>query len=150
MPVIPYRTPGSAEAGPSLYIARNRLNNAFVRDLFAYWGKSGDKLIERVAAEQPGTLLKCLTMLCPKEVKLEHTNPVNGLSDESLAMMVMDLEERISARLTGESAKVINAQAVPAAPKPKPKQSGAARRQAAYRKRKAAAAGTPGPSDTGA
>ncbi len=145
MPVIPHRPAGSAEAGPSLYIARNRLNNAFVRDLFAYWGKSGDKLIERVAQEQPGTLLKCLTMLCPKEVKLEHSNPVNGLSDESLAMMVLDLEERIAARLTGETAKVINAEALPA---PAPAQSGAARRQAAYRARKKAKAGTPGLPDS--
>jgi hypothetical protein len=105
------------------------------------------KVIERVAMEQPGTLLKCLTMLVPRELKVEHSNPTGALSDEQLVMMVAELEERISSRLAGESARVINAEALPA---PAPVQSGAARRQAAYRARKKARAGTPGPSDTGA
>jgi hypothetical protein len=115
-----------------------------VRDLLRFWEVRGMKVIEQVAREQPGTLLKCLTMLVPRELKVEHSNPTNGLSDEQLSMMVIELEERISSRLAGETAKVINTQALPA-----PKvQSGAARRQAAYRKRKAAKAGTPGPSDS--
>jgi uncharacterized small protein (DUF1192 family) len=117
-----------------------------MRDMLRYWERSGMKVIERVAMEQPGTLLKCLTMLVPRELKVEHHNPTGSLSDEQLVMMVAELEERISSRLQGETARVINAEALPAPAV----QSGAARRQAAYRARKKARAGTPGPSDTGA
>ena len=59
-----------------------------------------------------------MAMLCPKEVKLEHGNPTNGLSDEALASMVAELEERIASRLQGENARVIDAQAEPALPLP--------------------------------
>ncbi len=59
--------------------------------------------------------MKCLTMLVPKEYKIEHGNPANGLTDEQLAVMVAELEERISQRLAGEGAKVINAEPAPIA-----------------------------------
>ena len=62
--------------------------------------------------------MKVMAMLCPKEVKLEHGNPTNGLSDEALASMVAELEERIASRLQGENARVIDAQAEPALPLP--------------------------------
>jgi hypothetical protein len=62
--------------------------------------------------------MKVMAMLCPKEVKLEHQNPVSGLSDENLAAMVAELEERIASRLQGENARVIDAQAEPVLPLP--------------------------------
>jgi hypothetical protein len=34
--------------------------------------KNGAKILERVGQEQPGTFMKVLAMLCPREVKLEH------------------------------------------------------------------------------
>jgi hypothetical protein len=39
-------------------------------------------------------------------MKIEHTDPVKGLSDEKLAAMIAELEERI-ARRAGEGAKLI-------------------------------------------
>jgi hypothetical protein len=90
------------------------VNDAFMRDLLKHWQEHGPQVIERVAKEQPGTLLKCLTNLVPREMKIEHTNPTSKLSDEELAMMIAALEER----LTGENAKVIDAQAEPALPSP--------------------------------
>jgi hypothetical protein len=41
--------------------------------------------------------------------------PTDALSDEQLAAMVAHLEEQIAAKLSGENAKVINAQAEPSA-----------------------------------
>ena len=120
--MVPTKDTVSGNVGPSVYIARNRLTNAFARDLLRYWEVDGPKLIERVSQEQPGTLLKCLTMMVPREYKIEHQNPANGLSDEQLAVMVVELEEKIAARLAGEGAKVISADPVPiaaAAPKAK-------------------------------
>jgi hypothetical protein len=137
----------SAEGSSTVYVARRRVNQAFLEAALEDFHKNGPKAFERCAVEQPGTYLKVFALLMPKEIKLETTNPTGVLTDEQLSIMLAELEARISAWLQGESAKVINAQALPA---PAPVQSGAARRQAAYRKRKAAAAGTPGPSDLGA
>jgi hypothetical protein len=108
----------SGNPAADLYIARRRVNDAFLRDLIAHWQENGREILGRVGREQPGTYMKVMAMLCPKEVKLEHQNPVSGLSDENLAAMVAELEERIASRLQGENARVIDAQAKPALPLP--------------------------------
>jgi hypothetical protein len=127
---------GSASPFAGLGISRSRINQAFMRDMLKFWERGGTQVIERVALEQPGTLLKCLTMLVPRELKVEHSNPTQALSDDQLAMMVAELDERISARLAGENAKTINAVAnpdEPAKPKRKPDKGWEARRKAAWR-----------------
>jgi hypothetical protein len=66
-----------------------------------------------VRRTQPGVYLKVLALLLPREHRLEHTSPVKALSDEQLAAMIGELEERIASRLQGADAKVIDAQAEP-------------------------------------
>ena len=110
------RRPGlSADPHGNVYFTRRRLNQTFLEALLEEFHKNGPKILERVGLEQPGILLKRLTMLVPRELKIEHGNPTNGLSDEQLALMVAELEGRISARLKGENAKLIEAQAEPSA-----------------------------------
>jgi hypothetical protein len=109
-----FKPVSSGNPAADLYIARRRANDAFLRDLVRHWQEHGPEVIDRVAKEQPGTLLKCMTMLVPKEMKIEHSNPTSRLSDEELAMMIAALEER----LTGENAKLIDAQAEPVLPPP--------------------------------
>ena len=77
--------------------------------------KNGAKILERVGQEQPGTFMKVLAMLVPKELKVEQSNALSRLSDEQLAAMVAHLEEQIAAKLSGENAKVVNAEAEPSA-----------------------------------
>jgi hypothetical protein len=96
-----------------------------MRDLLKHWQENGPQVIDRVAKEQPGTLLKCMTMLVPKEMKIEHSNPTARLSDDQLALMIAALEER----LTGENARVIDAQAEPALPPPDQPAGGSRKRQ---------------------
>jgi hypothetical protein len=67
-----------------------------------------------IALRKSSLVLKCMTMPVPKEMKIETSNPVARLSDEQLALMIAALEER----LTGENAKVIDAQAEAALPPP--------------------------------
>jgi hypothetical protein len=112
------------------------VNDAFMRDLIAHWQEHGPQVIDRVAKEQPGTLLKCMTMLVPKEMRIETTNPAGKLSDEALATMIAELEERISARLSGENAKVINGEPAKRQPKSSPERLANAREY--MRKRRAA------------
>ena len=82
------------------------LNQEFIQALLVHFRQHGKKAIEKAAREQPAAYLKILAFLVPREMKIEHTDPVKGLSDEQLAAMVAELEQRI-ARRAGEGAKLI-------------------------------------------
>src|SRR5262245_9098855 len=99
----------------NVYYTRRRVNQAFLDALLEEFHKNGPKILERVGQEQPGTFMKVLGQLVPKELKVEHSNPLSHLSDEQLAAMVAHLEEQIAAKLSGENAKVITAEAEPSA-----------------------------------
>src|SRR5262249_17180080 len=61
---------GRAEPGnPSteVYVARRRLNDAYMRDLFDVWKRKGIEILEQVSREQPGTFMKCMTQLMPRD-----------------------------------------------------------------------------------
>jgi hypothetical protein len=103
----------SADPLGSVYYTRRRVNEAFLRAALEDFHKNGAIALDRCAREQPASYLKIFALLMPREIKLEHQNPTDALSDEQLALMVAELEERISARLQGESAKLIDAQAEP-------------------------------------
>jgi hypothetical protein len=103
----------SADSHGNIYYTRRRVNQAFLEALLEEFHKNGAKILERVGQEQPGTFMKVLAMLVPKELKVEHGNPISQLSDETLALMISELESRIGNQLSGEGAKLINAQAEP-------------------------------------
>jgi hypothetical protein len=126
----------SADPTGNVYFTRRRVNQAFLEALLEEFHKNGAKILERVGQEQPGTFMKVLALLVPKELKIEHTNPTSKLSDEELAMMIAALEER----LTGETAKVINAEPVKRQPKSSPKQLAYAREYGRKRREAAKAA----------
>jgi hypothetical protein len=83
-----------------------------------HFRQQGKKAIEKAAREQPAAYLKILAFLVPREMKIEHTDPVKGLSDEQLAAMVAELEERIARR--ADQAKLIEGQAAETAALPAP------------------------------
>jgi len=64
--------------------------------------------------------LKILTLLCPREHKVEHSNPLKKLTDEQLEAMIASLETSLAAQ-AGGPVKVIEATAEPALEPPKPK-----------------------------
>ena len=109
----------SADRDGNIYYARRRLNEDFLARLHAHFEKHGDAAIERAANESPSTYLKCLVQLIPKELHAEHSGTIiSKLSDEQLAAMVAALDVQMQDALAianGENAKVINAQAEPAA-----------------------------------
>ena len=67
-----------------------------------------------MATTQPAAYCKILTLLVPREHKLEHTNPIEALSDEQVANMIAELEERIASRAAGSDAKLIEGTVEPA------------------------------------
>jgi hypothetical protein len=82
--------------------------------------KHGEKAVAEVRRTQPAAYLKVLALLVPREHKVEHFNPLSHLSDEQLADMIADLEERIARCAAGGDAKLIEGQAVEASRLPAP------------------------------
>src|SRR5262245_50083885 len=56
--------------------------------------------------------LKVIAMVIPRQHKVEHRNPLSGLSDEELAAMVAHLEERIAQQRADDQTKLIEGTAV--------------------------------------
>jgi len=73
-----------------------------------------------VRRTQPAAYLKILALLVPREHKVEHSNPLKGLTDEQLEAMIEYLETSLAAQ-AGGPVKVIEATAEPALEPPKPK-----------------------------
>ena len=51
--------------------SRNKLSESFVADVQASWEKHGAEVLERVAREEPGTYLRTIAALMPKDVRLD-------------------------------------------------------------------------------
>ena len=70
--------------------------------------------------EQPGVYLRCLTLLVPREHKVEHNNAIKDMTDEQLDRAMELIEEAIAKRDAGANAKVIEGEAevVPRLPAP--------------------------------
>jgi hypothetical protein len=104
-----FKPASSGTRSAEVYIARRRVNDAFLRDLIRDWEAHGAEVLAQVRREQPGTYMKVMAMLMPKEMKVEtaHTT-ISSLTDEQLQAMIHELQERIAAKLSGGEAKVIN------------------------------------------
>jgi len=96
------------------------LNGEFIAALLRDFRHGGPKAIERVRRTQPAAYLKILALLVPREHKVEHSNPLKGLTDEQLEAMIEYLETSLAAQ-AGGPVKVIEATAEPALEPPKPK-----------------------------
>jgi hypothetical protein len=82
--------------------------------------KHGEKAVAKVRREQPGVYLRCLTLLVPREHKVEHRNPVKDMTDEQLERAIELLKEAIAKRDAAANAKMIEGEAevVPSLPAP--------------------------------
>src|SRR5262249_23150901 len=89
------------------------------RGLLEEFHQNGAKILRRAGEENPATFLKVLAQLVPRELQVEHSGTIiSKLSDEQLSAMIAALDVQIQEALAaanGENAKVINAQAEPAA-----------------------------------
>ena len=86
--------------------SRNKLSEEVICALLRDFRKHGEKAIAKVRREQPGVYLRCLTLLIPREHKVEHSNPLKDLTDEQLEAMIEYFEASLAAQ-AGGPAKVI-------------------------------------------
>src|SRR5262245_58971604 len=112
-PLIGWTAKGSANPDAAVYISRRRVNDAFLRAALESFHKDGPVAFQKCAKENPASYLKIFALLVPRELKIEHANPASGLSDEELAQMIAELEERIARRVAAGDAKQIEGTAEP-------------------------------------
>ena len=77
-----------------------------VQALLLHFRQHGKKAIEKVAGEQPASYLKILSLLVPREHKVEQSDTIKNLSDEQLDAMIAYLETSLAAQASG-SVKMI-------------------------------------------
>lgn len=74
---------------------RNRLSNVFLRALLVDFEENGVDAIDRVRKNDPGTYLRVIASIVPKE--LELTNPLSDVTEEQLGEIIASLRSAISA-----------------------------------------------------
>jgi 2-oxoglutarate dehydrogenase complex dehydrogenase (E1) component-like enzyme len=104
--------------GGSLEATRRSFNKDFLLALAADFKKHGAAAIEKLRKQQPAAYVKICALLVPREMKVEYSNAIKGLTDEQLDAMIEHLTASLEAQ--AHSAKVIEGQAevVPSLPAP--------------------------------
>ena len=118
MPINLWQPGQSGNPTGRLRGSRNKLSEEVICALLRDFRKHGEKAIAKVRREQPGVYLRCLTLLVPREHKVEHSNAIKEMTDEQLEQSLAILKEMIAKRDAG--AKVIEGEAevVPSLPAP--------------------------------
>jgi hypothetical protein len=101
------------------FASRHALNADTIREMHWAFRQGGRKAIMKVMKNQPAVFLKLLVLLVPRELQVEHSGGVKAMSDEQLERAIEVIEDLIRQRDAGQSAKVIEGVAEPAAPQAK-------------------------------
>jgi len=81
--------------------SRNKLSEEVICALLRDFRKHGEKAIAKVRREQPGVYLRCLTLLIPREHKVEQSNVIKNLSDQELEAMIEYIKTSLEAQADG-------------------------------------------------
>src|SRR5262245_17874132 len=110
---------GNPAGGPVGPRHRQQLNGEFIAALLRDFRHGGPAAIAKVRKNQPAAYCKLLTLLCPRDVKVEHSGGVKAMSDEEIGQAIELIQTMLAAR-AGEAAKVIEGEAgvVPSLPAP--------------------------------
>jgi hypothetical protein len=92
---------------------RQQLNGEFIAALLRDFRQGGPEAIAKVRKNQPAVYCKLLTLLCPRDVRVEHSNSLSSLTDEELDRAITAIRAMLAAQ--AESAKVIEGTVEPAA-----------------------------------
>jgi hypothetical protein len=100
---------------------RQQLNGEFIAALLRDFRHGGPAAIAKVRKNQPAAYCKLLTLLCPRDVKVEHSGGVKAMSDEEIEQAIEAIQTMLAAREAGKNVKVIEASPeIPALPNPGP------------------------------
>jgi hypothetical protein len=84
-----------------LEATRRSFNKDFLLALAADFKQHGASAIEKVRKQQPAAYMKICALLVPREMKVEHSNPLKNLTDEQLEAMIEYIETSLAAQAGG-------------------------------------------------
>src|SRR5262245_58027183 len=105
MPFQPGRS-GNPAGGPVGSRHCQQLNGEFIAALLRDFRHGGPAAIAKVRKNQPAVYCKLLTLLCPRDLKVEHSGGVKAMTDEQIEQGIELIKSMLAAR-AGEAAKVI-------------------------------------------
>ena len=82
--------------------SRNRLSEKFILALHDDFEEHGSAVIQQVRQERPEIYLKVIASLVPRELHFKSANAFEGMSDDELTSLLVDVRRSLSAR-AGES-----------------------------------------------
>jgi hypothetical protein len=94
---------------------RARFSSEFISALLRDFRQGGPAAIANVRKYQPAAYMKICALLVPRELKLEHSAGIKGMSDEQLEQAIEAIQRMLEAPASGDQAKVIEAVPEPAA-----------------------------------
>jgi len=74
--------------------SRNKLGEAFLKDMLEAWVKLGPDAINRVIAKKPEDFMKVVASLLPKDFNV-NVNPLENMTDEQLLQRIKVLDAHI-------------------------------------------------------
>src|SRR5262249_27958615 len=77
---------------------RKRFTADFLTAFHDHFQREGRRVIAKVAKQQPAAYLRCLTMLVPKEMKVETSGGIKAMTDEQLDDALAALRQLIADR----------------------------------------------------
>src|SRR5262249_27952203 len=88
----------SANPGGEPGWIRKRFTADFLQAFHQHFQHEGKRVIARVAKQQPAVYLRCLTLLVPKEMKVEHQGGIKAMTDEQLDAALAALRQLVADR----------------------------------------------------
>ena len=86
--------PGRAKTGGRIKGSRNKISEAFLKDLAAEWEVSGPDALKIMAKEDPSGFVKVTAALLPKEFEITDSR-LNDMSDDELDLLINQVRARV-------------------------------------------------------
>jgi len=93
---------------------RSQFNRKFIADFAEDWAVAGKSVLVRLRKESPANYVKLAAFLVPRQMEVEHSQGVKGLTDQQLDEAIAVVREMLDrrARALGSSPPLIEAQGV--------------------------------------
>src|SRR5262245_30709269 len=96
--------------------ARKALNAETIAELHRAFRIGGRQAINKVMRNNPAVFLKLLVLLVPREMKVEHGNPLKAMTTEQIERGIELVKEMIAKRDAAANAKLVEGAVLPAEP----------------------------------
>jgi hypothetical protein len=83
--------------------SRNKLGEQFLLDLYDDWRAHGVEVIAQVRTERPDVYLKVVAGILPRELHFKGANMFEGLSDEQLDALLVDVRRTLASKSPASS-----------------------------------------------